>query len=236
MQGNCKDVRAGKFVMFPCFYEQVTYGLAIKGLNMFGRGPRVHLDMDRPDEPRVRLGHAQAMMHGHVTVTELQPGRKYVLYRFNSTEALPDGVALDLLDMSYERRYPFEATGETWSFKDPQPIMSDSSTYYVAIAADAWDIEVADSLKQRVPKAFLDEAKAFGVDTPNLHKDVRPLGDPELTLAPLFKSLAELPSSNFWAGCCLVALAGMATMATMATSVWQARRRSEPTLEIPALG
>lgn len=87
MQGNCKNVRSDHGVMYPCFYKEVTYGLSIKGLSMFGvdKRPRVHLDVDRPDEPRVRLGHPAAEMRGTVTVKDLTPGLHYVLYRFNST-------------------------------------------------------------------------------------------------------------------------------------------------------
>lgn len=239
LEGNCKHVRPGKGVMYPCFYKQVTYGLAIKGFDMFGieARPRVHLEVDRPDEPRVRIGHPAVAMKGIVTVKGLTPGRHYVLYRFNSTEALPDGAIIDLLDMWYERRYRFQAASEAWTFEDPTPIMSDSATYYVAVQANRHDVEVADSLKHRVPQAFLQEESAYmrnrELAYDRTHWDVRPSGDPELANSD-FKSLASLPEKLWWATGCFAATAACVALVAL-------YRRARPQLDLavlerPALG
>jgi len=233
MQGNCRDVRPGKGVMYPCFYREVTYGLAIKGLSMFGvaERPRVHLEVDRPDEPRVRMGRPQVAMRGTLTVKDLTPGRHYVIYRFNSTEALPDGAIIDLLDMRFEQRYPFQAQSESWVFADPKPIMSDSATYYVAIRANLEDVRVADSLKERVPQAFLREQPVLTLKSAIL--DVRPTGDPELARNPQFRSLAEYPTEWRWViGCLSAVVAACVAVATFYRRI----RRSGPLLEQPALG
>jgi len=234
LEGNCKNVRPGKGVMYPCFYEEVTYGLAIKGLSMFGvdERPRVHLEVDRPDEPRVRLGYPVAFLRGTVTVKGLTPGRHYVLYRFNSTEALPDGAIIDLLDMRFERRYRFHAKDETYHFEDPALIRSDSATYYMCIRANQTDVRVADSLKHRLPYAFLRYEERMGVPLKDALLDVRPTGDPELANNHEFKSLAALPSPAYSGAALLVAVVGAAVM----TVVQRRMRRAEPALDRPALG
>jgi hypothetical protein len=132
MQGNCKDAQAGfgKNEMYPCFYEQVTYGVAVKGLKKSGNLPVV-LNVDRQDEPNVRYYQKAAELHGTVTVSGLTNGQSYVLYRYGSTDSLPAGGAVD----GYEHKTPFTASGESWTFEDPDTFSSHSATYYVAMPA-----------------------------------------------------------------------------------------------------
>lgn len=238
MEGNCKDARTTQGPMYPCFYKKVTYGLALRGLNMFGAStvPRVSLEVDRPDEPRVRLGHAQALMQGTITVHGVTPGLNYMLYRFNSTQALPDGMAIDLLDMTYHLRYSFVPDSETWRFEDPQPIMSDSSTYYVAILANKHQVEIADLLQGTVPKAFLrsvqtdkEKADLLREHTVDLLKE---RADPELSRAPFFKSLAEVPEAQDWRA---VVMIGIPICAVAILSFTVVHRMSQRNMQISLL-
>lgn len=133
MEGNCKDAGAGfgKSEMYPCFYDQVTYGLAVKGLQKEGNLPVV-LDVDRQDEPDVRFFGRPVDLHGTVRVSGLAAGKKYVLYRYAGTDSLPVGSATQ----GYEHMTPFTAEEEAWTFQDPNAFSSHSATYYVAMAAD----------------------------------------------------------------------------------------------------
>ena len=54
--GNCKNASAGfpDHEAYPCFYDQVTYGLAVIGLNTSTPTLPVHVDVNRQDEPDPR--------------------------------------------------------------------------------------------------------------------------------------------------------------------------------------
>lgn len=133
MQGNCKDAGSGfgKNEMYPCFYEQVTYGVAVQGLQKTGNLPVV-LNVDTQNEPNIRVWQRAKDLHGTVTVSGLVAGQNYALYRFGSTASLPTGSSLE----GYEHKTPFTADGETWTYKDPNSFKSSSATYYVAVPAD----------------------------------------------------------------------------------------------------
>merc|ERR1740115_38919 len=153
-----------------------------------------------------------------------------MLYRFNSTQALPDGMAIDLLDMTYHLRYSFVPDSETWRFEDPQPIMSDSSTYYVAILASKHQVEIADILQGAVPKAFLrnvqtdkEKADLLREHTADLLKE---RADPELSRAPFFKSLAALPQAQYWQPVVMIVMPICAVAAMSLTVVHRVSRRS----------
>lgn len=132
MSGNCHDAQPqfGARQMYPCFYEQVTYAVAIEGLNVMGSLP-VSLKVDGGgEEPNVRWpGTAPAVLHGEVTVSGLVPGKRYVLYRFNDTASVPKRLPFAT---AAGRATPFQATNSTWTFTDPQVILSDSAAYYLA--------------------------------------------------------------------------------------------------------
>lgn len=133
MEGNCKEAGSGfgKNEMYPCFYDKVTYGLAVRGLQKTGNLPVV-LNVDRQDEPDVRQPFSRAaQLRGTVTVSGLAVGQSYVLYRYDSTGSLPSGSAVE----GFEHKIPFTADGESWTFKDPNTFSSHSATYYVAVSA-----------------------------------------------------------------------------------------------------
>lgn len=132
MSGNCQNAQSGfgKNEMYPCFYQEVTYGLAVTGLDVQAETLRVALDVDRPDEPNVRSLWTKAVeLTGTVTVQGLKAGGEYVLYRYKGTAALPGAD----FDQGYEYKTPFTADGDTWTFEDPNTFPSDAATYYVAV-------------------------------------------------------------------------------------------------------
>lgn len=134
MEGNCRDAQAGFGVneMYPCIYDQVTYGVAVKRLSTVPSLP-VTLVVDSQSEPEIRRSESPSPLHGTVTVSGLTEGAGYTLYRYGSTEALPAlGSSLE----GYDYKTDFTAKGETWTYEDPQTFMSNGATYYVAVAND----------------------------------------------------------------------------------------------------
>jgi len=130
MEGNCGAARKDKRQMFPCFFRDVTYGMSITGLQLKVPSLRVFLDVDTPYEPNVRLSESPTILHGTVRVQGLRPGLRYALYRFNGTAALPESSNFEGF---YERKIPFVAEGETWTYEDPQSFLSSAAVYYVAV-------------------------------------------------------------------------------------------------------
>lgn len=133
MNGNCKHAQAGfgKNEMFPCIYDQVDYGVSVTGLSAKGVLPVV-LAVDRLDEPDVRMWLPHANLHGTVTVSQLRAGAHYILYRYQGTVAVPTSPPFD---HGYEYKIPFVASGDTWTYRDPNTFRSDGATYYIAVAA-----------------------------------------------------------------------------------------------------
>ena len=135
MTGNCKNAGAGfgKNEMYPCFDQQVTYGLAVTGLNVSGSTFPVSLSTPGSiSEPDVRMGQAPSNLKGTVTVTGLTAGSRYILYRYGSTAALPAGPNFDT---GYDAKTPFTAAAGSFTYEDPKTFASNTAVYYVAVAA-----------------------------------------------------------------------------------------------------
>jgi hypothetical protein len=130
MQGNCLHAGSGfgKNEMYPCFYEKVTYGLALTGLQVKGSLP-ISLQVDILTEPNIRQGDPPKPIHGTVTVSGLSAGSQYTLFRFNSTKNLPSRPPFA---PTAEYTTDFTASSSTWKFQDPHTFMSNSATYYLA--------------------------------------------------------------------------------------------------------
>ena len=140
MDGNCAHAGAGfgRNEMYPCFDESVTYGLAVTGLAVSGAIPVSVQTSGAVEEPNVRQGARPATLYANVTVTGLTAGSQYVLYRYGSTESLPAGPPFA---PAAEASTPFTAAGDTHSYADPKPFMSDSAVYW--LAAPATTVEAA---------------------------------------------------------------------------------------------
>merc|ERR1712032_575223 len=135
MQGNCKNAGAGfgKNEMYPCFYEQVTYGVAVKDLQTTVEHMTVTLDVDKQVEPNVRMWSSPEELHGKLTASGLTAGHSYTLYRYGSTESFPTGSDLS----GYEHKQQFTADSATWSYEDPNTFSSHSATYYLVVPDSA---------------------------------------------------------------------------------------------------
>jgi hypothetical protein len=138
MDGNCAAAVPGfgHNEMFPCFPTDVTYGLAVLGLNVSTSGaalPSVSLSTSgAAGEPNTRSGEPAVPLTGTLRVSGLTAGSKYVLYRYNGTDALPAGPPYSA---GAEYSTPFTAKGAEWVYADPNPFSSDSATYWLAAPA-----------------------------------------------------------------------------------------------------
>eukprot|EP00927_Polykrikos_kofoidii_P014074 TRINITY_DN16137_c0_g2_i1.p1 TRINITY_DN16137_c0_g2~~TRINITY_DN16137_c0_g2_i1.p1 ORF type:complete len:359 (-),score=51.05 TRINITY_DN16137_c0_g2_i1:98-1174(-) len=136
MTGNCKNAstRAPDREAYPCFYEQVAYGLSIKGLAVDAPTQRVHIDVDLQEEPNIRSpGTKAAKLHATVTVSDLEAGKSYVLYRYSGINSFP----ISDFDQGYEHKVRFKADSEKWTYHDPESFLSSGATYYIAVPADS---------------------------------------------------------------------------------------------------
>lgn len=131
MQGNCKNAQAGvgKNEMYPCLDDQVNYGLAVKGLDVQGSLP-VSIKVSIQKEPDVRVGMRPVDVTAVVTVSGLQKGQVYKIFRYTSTASLPKGPTF--AGTSYDAVYSFTATGATYQYSDPKSFKSNTAIYYLA--------------------------------------------------------------------------------------------------------
>lgn len=135
MGGNCKNAGSGfgKNEMFPCIYDQVTYGLAVTGLNVTGTLPLALTTDGAVQEPDVRTGAPPAALSGAVWISGLTPGASYAIYRYNSTGSLPAGPPFEA--SAFMARTPFVATASTFNWTDPVTFPSNTAVYYIAAPA-----------------------------------------------------------------------------------------------------
>ena len=133
MDGNCANAQPGfgKNEMYPCFVSSLTYGLAVTGLNITGTFPVALMTGGAVSEPDTRQGTPPSALSGSVIVSGLTAGQSYLLLRYNGTATLPAGPPF----VGYAIRTPFTASNSTWSYDDPATFLSNTATYYIAVAA-----------------------------------------------------------------------------------------------------
>jgi len=136
MGGNCAHADREHACAYPCFDEQVTYGIAVRAFAREGAGAAaarpVGIEVGIEEEPDPREGGKPVRMHASVTVRALTVGARYVLYRYGGINAFPaSGVA------GYDSEVAFTATATEWNHRDPEAFMSDDAVYYLAVPSKA---------------------------------------------------------------------------------------------------
>jgi len=133
MDGNCKNASTDypNREAYPCFYDQVAYGMAVNGFDIKVPTLPVTIDVDRQEEPNVRSNVTAVELHATVTVNGLSPGKSYVLYRYKGFNSFPASE----LDQGYDRKYQFVAGEKSWTYKDPESFLSNGAMYYIAVPA-----------------------------------------------------------------------------------------------------
>lgn len=133
MTGNCANASTSypDREAYPCFFDQVAYGLAINGLATDAPTLPVNIDVDLQEEPLIRRFEQPAQLHATVQVHGLVSGQSYALYRYSGINSFPSSD----FDGGYEHKTQFEATGTTWEYKDPDMFLSSGATYYIAVPA-----------------------------------------------------------------------------------------------------
>lgn len=131
MQGNCKDAQAGWGYneMYPCIYSDLTYGYAITGLvDKNSNTVPVNLAVDSISEPDIRRGEAAANFTAHLTVSELEEGSQYTIYRWDDYKTFPrDG---DYASSDFAGKHDFSAESTTYKWNDATSFLSSGSVIY----------------------------------------------------------------------------------------------------------
>jgi hypothetical protein len=130
MNGNCSAAQPEwrRNEAYPCLEENYSFGYSIKG-NKHGEGKPVVLQMSSYEEPNIRNGTPAVNLTGTVTCSKLTPGLKYGLYRFNTGNA---GVPKNYHEywIYADVALYFVAQSETFTYEDPEPILSSSIVAY----------------------------------------------------------------------------------------------------------
>mgnify|MGYP000335800443 FL=1 len=136
MDGNCSNAISGPGhnEYYPCVpSDGRDWGFAITGyVGGSDKDVPVSLAVDRFDEPDIVEGAKAAEIHGTVTVTGLTAQSSYRLYRWDDYNTLPaDG---NYAGSNFTHSFDFVANDTTYSFTDPNSILSSGTTYYRAQA------------------------------------------------------------------------------------------------------
>jgi len=130
MSGNCARAQ-GTIGQYPCINEQQNLGFAVLGPVEEEKSIRVHLMLDRFDEPdnsRMNLKHP-VDIKGTVTVEgPLTTGETYTILKWNDFKKVP--TTGKYLDSQFDDSHTFVAAAETYVYEDPSPFKSTGTTYY----------------------------------------------------------------------------------------------------------
>jgi hypothetical protein len=138
-EGNCKNAQPGFRLneMYPCFDGNVTYGLAVTGIDIAGDTIPTVLSTDGAvQEPNVRLGEPAVGLTGWVMMSQLQKGAEYAVYRFDRTDSLPASTA-ELATAHFTWQHIFKAASASATYPDPVDIPSNGAVYYITVRR--WD-------------------------------------------------------------------------------------------------
>ena len=151
MEGNCADAQPGfgKNEMYPCVDQNVTYGMAITGLNISSSSSSsssnsvsflpVSLDVSGLTgeyEPDVRTGEAPVALTATLSIGPGVADEDVVtLYRYGSTADLPgddSDLAATAEKVATLKGADADADG-VLTFTDVDTFQSDSAAYFVAV-------------------------------------------------------------------------------------------------------
>lgn len=130
MQGNCANAQ-GTIGQYPCINEQQNLGFAVLGPVEEEKSVRLHLKLDRFDEPDNNQMNLQnpVDIHGTVTVEgPLEVGEMYTILRWNDFKSVP--TTGKYFDSTFDDSHTFNATAETYVYEDTTPFQSTGTTYY----------------------------------------------------------------------------------------------------------
>ncbi len=132
MEGNCKDAQPGWGYneMYPCIYEDTSYGYAITGLVDANSDQTLPLALyvNSTEEPNIRLHQLPSLLQGQIVVSGLSKGSDYVVYRWDDYTTFPrDG---NYEDSKYTSKFQFTATNDSYEYFDEQLFLSSGSVLY----------------------------------------------------------------------------------------------------------
>jgi len=148
MDGNCGQADPHHSPAYPCFYDQVTYGVAVKGFDREATLP-VSITVSGDREPLTRDGAKPLIMSANVTVRGLAVGEAYALYRYAGVNSFP-AAGLN----GYESKIAFTATADSWRYEDPVEFPSNSAVYYIA-TVDTLGIRDMEAAAEDVVEALV---------------------------------------------------------------------------------
>ena len=113
MDGNCKDAGSGygKNEMYPCIYEDLTYGTAITGVSGgVDTDLSIGLLLSRSDEPDVREDIPAEPLTGSLVIEGVSEGDALMVYRFDDVASFVDAKG-DYANSKHTYKYPVDVTG-----------------------------------------------------------------------------------------------------------------------------
>ena len=119
--------------MYPCIDEDVTYGLAVTGLDVNGTSGKTSMQVKLKYEPNVRNGDKPIEIRPVITVTGLNPSKPYRILRYVGTDSLPAGAPFSSPNATVAVTAGPDGKAE-WA--DPPPFMSDEAVYHLTVASD----------------------------------------------------------------------------------------------------
>lgn len=147
MAGNCSLAIPvwGKNEMYPCLDLVHSFGFAVTGL---ARGPTMPISMtvDTLNEPDVAAGDPPGPLTATVTVSDLEVGHRYLLYRFDRGNAVvPDSIGEYHQEADWVLAFYAPNTSFVWT--DSHPILSNTSVAYRAVNQETDDDDHFDLLQ-----------------------------------------------------------------------------------------
>uniref|UniRef100_A0A7S1U2H4 Peptidase C39-like domain-containing protein n=1 Tax=Phaeomonas parva TaxID=124430 RepID=A0A7S1U2H4_9STRA len=141
MDGNCSEAQPGfgKNEMYPCLEENYSFGWAISGVRDANSLP-IALSLDNIEEPDTRKDAPPVNFTATLTLSGLEPGSKYGLFRFDVVPAdVPKEYSKDNLIMI------IKATDAEERVSDPKPFLSNGAVSYRSVLLESSEVSEIDA-------------------------------------------------------------------------------------------